>query len=176
MIRLLSIAVCVIVAVLTMVALLGPAWHMLRGTTIFFAEWVLPVPEGFFVTNSSRGPNMWRVTLGTPFFSRPYGHVSLYRRPEVFSFDRDYGGFKDGITQASQAQGYGVVSEHVVVADGTSVYCRELQRRAPAPRSLMRCSVEGSNLVIFYEGDPSYLAGFATILQGMAHARVTNRS
>jgi len=154
---------------LLIVPLLGPCWHLLYGDAISYEGWRVPVPRGFYVRNSQNGPTMWKQTFGTPFFSTSYGHISLYNHPnqQPFAYDRDYSRFERGVTEVAAQSGYRFESEHTVPVGRNSAYCLEFTRSVGEP-SLLRCAVENSVVVLFYEGDPRYIPNVFTTLQGMS--------
>jgi|ERR1700687_1731212 len=164
--RLLAVFFGVILMVLLVIPVLGPCWHLLYGDAISYGGWKVPVPKGFYVRKSPEGPTMWKESFGIPFFNAPYGHISLFRPQQPFSFDRDYARFKKGVTQDAVEKGYELKKEWTAQVGKNSGYCLELSR-SPEPRSLLRCAVE-NGVVLFYEGDPRYIPEVLSALQGMS--------
>jgi hypothetical protein len=163
-IRFLGACVGTALLVLVAVPLMAPCWHLLYGDAISFEDLRVPVPEGFYVRTSEAGPVMWKQSFGIPFFNAPYGHISLFRRPEQFSFDRDYSRFTNELAQDASERGYMLTSERTVSTGKKPAYCLEFRRLSRASGSLVRCAVESSTLVIFYEGDSRYVQNvFATL-------------
>jgi hypothetical protein len=163
-VRLLAVFVGTILIVLAAVPLLGPCWHLLHGDLVSFEGLRVPVPKGFYVRKSEAGPVMWKQSFGIPFFNAPYGHISLFRRPEQFSFDKDYSRFTNELGQDAIEKGYKLTSERTISAGKEPAYCLEFRRSSPAPGSLVRCAVESSTLAVFYEGDSRYVPDvFATL-------------
>lgn len=170
-VRLLGIFVGVLLIFLLLVPLLGPGWHVLYGDFISYDGWRIPVPKGFYVRQSPKGPTMWKYTIGVPFLDVPYGHISLYslgstQRP--FSYDRDYTGFEKGVIQEADVSGYQLKTKRTVSVGQTSGYCLEFTRRLGKPQSLLRCVTENSRLVFFYEGNSEYVPDALATLQGMS--------
>jgi hypothetical protein len=156
--------------VLLVIPLLGPGWHLLHGDFISYGGWRIPVPKGFYVGKSQMGPTMWKHTLGIPLFNVPYGHISLYSRPDQqpFAYDRDYSRFEKGVTQEASQSGYQLKSKRMISVGKNSGHCLEFTRLSGEPRSLVRCVVENSVVVLFYEGDPRYISDVFAALQGMS--------
>jgi len=163
--------------VLLLVPLLGPGWHLLHGDSISYGGWSIPVPRGFSVKRAPGGPVMWKFALGVPFFDAPYGHISLYglgkpaRQP--FEYDRDYSRFEKGVTQQAVESGYRFESKRTTSVGKNSGYCFEFTRpldlKHPiSGRSLLRCAVEGSSVVLFFEGDPRYIPDVLATFQRMS--------
>jgi hypothetical protein len=169
-VRLLGVVIGALLIVLVVVPLLGPCWHLLYGDAISFQGWTLPVPKGFYVRKSRNGPVMWKQTFGVPFFNASYGHISFFLRPpkQPFSFERDYIQFKNGLAQDANEKGYKLTSERTVSVGKEPAYCLEFRRSSPEPGSLLRCAVESSAIVIFYEGDPRYVRDVFATLQRMS--------
>src|SRR5467141_4334772 len=169
MLRLFAVFLGVILLVLLVIPLLGPCWHLLYGDAISYADWKVPVPSGFYVRKSQEGLTMWKESFGIPFFNAPYGHISLFHRPpqQPFSFDRDYVRFKQELTQDAAEKGYELKEERTAQVGKTSGYCLEFTR-SPQPRELLRCAVENSVVVFFYEGDQRYIPAALSALQGMS--------
>jgi hypothetical protein len=155
---------------LLVIPLLGPGWHLLHGDFISYGGWRIPVPRGFYVGKSQMGPTMWKHTLGAPLLNVPYRHISLYSRPDQqpFAFDRDYSRFEKGVTQEASRSGYHLKAKRTVSVGKNSASCLEFTRSSGEPRSLLRCVVENSVLVLFYEGDPGYIPDVFATLQGMS--------
>jgi len=170
MLRLLAIFVGVLLIALLVVALLGPGWHLLHGDFISYGGWRIPVPKGFYAGKSQMGPTMWKHSLGIPLFNVPYGHISLYSRPDQqpFAYDRDYSRFEKGVTQEASQSGYQLNSKRTISAGKNSGYCLEFRRLSGEPQSLVRCAVDNSVVMLFYEGDPRYISDVFTALQGMS--------
>ena len=168
MLQLLGVLIGVLLIALLIVPLVGPGWHLLHGDFIVYEGWRVPVPKGFYVGKSQMGPTMWKHTLGTPLFNVPYGHISLFSRPHPFACDRDYSRFEKGVTQSAGQSGYQLESKRTISVGKNSGYCLEFTRLSGEPRSLVRCVVENSVVVLFYEGDPRYISDFFAALQGMS--------
>ncbi len=170
MLRLLGVLIGVLLIALLIVPLLGPGWHLLHGDFISYEGWRILVPKGFYVGKSQMGPTMWKHTLGIPLFNVPYGHISLYSRPDQqpFSYDRDYSRFENGVTQEAGQSGYQLEPKRRISVGKNSGYCLEFTRLSGEPRSLVRCVVENSVVVLFYEGDPRYISDVFATLQGMS--------
>ena len=114
---------------------------------------------------------MWKQTFGIPFFDTPYGHISLFSlspAQQPFAYDRDYSRFENGVTQEASESGYQLQSKRTISTVKNSGYCLEFTRSSVEPRSLVRCAVENSVVVLFYEGDPRYISAVFTALQGMS--------
>jgi hypothetical protein len=159
--------------VLLLIPLLGLAWHLVHGDFTSYGGWRIPVPKGFYVGRSQMGPTMWKHTLGTPLFNVPYGHISLYSRPDQqpFIYDTDYSRFEKGVAQAAGQSGYQFESKRTISAGKNSGYCLQFTRASGEPRSLVRCAVDNSVVVVFYEGDPRYISDLYGMLQGMSIER-----
>ena len=157
--------------VLLVIPILGLGWHFLHGDFISYGGWRIPVPRGFYVGKSQMGPTMWKHTLGTPLFNVPYGHISLYSpspAQKPFVYDRDYSRFEKGVIQEASRSGYQLKTRHTVLVGKDSAYCLEFIRPSGEPRSLLRCAVENSVVILFYEGDPRYIPDVFATLQGMS--------
>jgi RHS repeat-associated protein len=118
------------------------------------------------------GPAMWKHNLGIPLFNVPYGHISLYMQPDQqpFAYDRDYSRFEKGVTQEASQSGFRLELKRTISVGKNSGYCLEFTRLSSEPRSLVRCVVENSVVVLFYEGDPRYISDVFAALQGMSLA------
>ena len=171
MLRLLGVFIGALLIALFMVPLLGPGWHLIHGDFISYGGWRVPVPKGFYVRKSQQGPTMWKQTFGIPFFDASYGHISLYSRSpaqQPFAYDRDYSRFEERVTQEASQSGYKLTSKRTISVSKNTGYCLEFMRVSGEPRSLLRCTVESSAVVLFYEGDPRYISDVFTALQGMS--------
>jgi hypothetical protein len=150
---------------------LGPCWHLMFGDAISYEGWKVPVPKGFYVQKSEKAPTMWKHTLGSPLFNVPYGHISLFSLGPAqppFAYERDYSRFEKGVTQDASQSGYQLKAKRSTMVGKNPAYCLEFARPAVEPRSLVRCAVENSVVVLFYEGDPKYVPDALTTLQGMS--------
>lgn len=175
--KLLGIFCGVFLIVLLAVPLFGQIWHLFHGDSFSYAGWKIPVPNGFYVHDSGQDTTMWRLSLGVPLLDKPYGHISLYTRPSPFDFNRDSSRFDEGVTEEAGRTGFQLVSRQAVVVGGRSGYCLEFHRSTPKqPRSLVRCAVTDSVVVVFYEGDARYLSQFFTMLGGMILENSANRA
>ena len=99
MLRLIAVFIGVLLVTLLIVPLLGPGWRLLHGDFISYEGWKIPVPKGFYVRNSQKGPSMWKQTFGIPFFDTSYGHISLFNlspAQQPFAYDSDYSRFEKG--------------------------------------------------------------------------------
>lgn len=166
--RLLGVLLGALLVILLSIPLLGPCWHILYGDSIFYADWKIPVPKGFYVRRSEEGPTMWKESFGIPFFKAPYGHISLFRRQQPFSFERDYLQFRNGLTQDAAERKYEFKAERTVQVGKNPGYCLEFGQSSQ--RTLLRCTVENSSVVFFYEGDPQYVPEAFSSFRGMSAA------
>lgn len=171
MLRLLGVFIGVLLIVLLIIPLLGPGWHLFHGDFISYEGWRIPVPKGFYVRQSQKGPTMWKQTFGIPFFDTSYGHLSLYRlspAQQPFAYDKDYSRFENGVTQEAIQSGYQLKTKRVASVGKSSGYCLEFIRPLGEARSTVRCAVENSVVVLFYEGDSKYVSDVFATLQGMS--------
>ena len=170
LIRLVVIAVITFALVLGTVPLLGTFWHLLHGDTISFAGQAVPVPKGFYVRQTPSGPAMWKQSIGRPFLSAPYAHISLFYRPrgDSFAFDKDRDQFKTQLAQDASEEGYNLSTEQTISLGEKRAYCLEFSRSSPNIGSLVRCAIDGSAIVVFYEGDSRYVRDMQTVLRGIA--------
>jgi hypothetical protein len=169
--QLLGVFIGVLLIMLLIVPLLGPAWHLLHGDFIFLDGWKIPVPKGFYLTKDQENRAMWKLTLGIPFFNVPYGHMSFYHlrpTPQPFVFERDYTRFRKAAMQEADHSGHHLNSEHTVSTEKVSGYCLDFTQPAGQSRSLVRCAIEHSSFFLFYEGDPRYVPDVFAILRGMS--------
>lgn len=168
-VRLSIVSAAAVLIVLVAAPLLGPCWHLVHGDAISFAGQRVPVPRGFYVQQSPTRATMWRQSFGIPFFNVPYGHISLFSRSseDGFLFGRDYNGFKSGLTQDATERGYKLTSEQIVGAGKDAAYCLKFKPLAAGSGTLLRCAVEKSPLVVFYEGDSRYLPDVLATLHGV---------
>jgi hypothetical protein len=177
--RLLVVFIGGLLLVLLLVPLLGPGWHLLHGDSISAGGWKIPVPKRFYATETSEGPVMWKYAFGIPFFKAPYGHIKIYGLSSVhparqpFAYDRDYSRFERGVTQEAIQSGYRLERKSATQVGANSGYCLEFTRSTGLThpvlgRSQLRCAIENSTAVLFYEGDPRYIPDVFTTLQGMS--------
>src|SRR5712692_8769137 len=169
--RLLIAALAAIGVCFLVVPLLGFGWQVLHGNSISYAGWRIPLPKGYYMTQERKGPAIWRLSLGAPAFDVPYGHFSFYSlgspKP-LFSAARDYRLFEETMVKEAVESGHHLESRQTLSIGDKSAYCLEFIRETKQPRSLARCAVENSNFYVFYEGDPRYLPGLRSLLQGMS--------
>jgi hypothetical protein len=169
--QLLAVALGAWTLMLFSVPLLGPIWHFLHGDSVDYEGWQLPVPKGFYARTLPGGPTMWKPTLGVPFFSAPYGHISVFHVPsdrQPFVYARDFQSFSDAISDDARRSGYQFNSNRVVNIGKTAAYCVEFSRSIERPRFLVRCRVENAPIAPFYEGDERYLPDFFSMLEGIS--------
>src|SRR5271156_5966903 len=160
------------------IPLYGWCWHVLHGNSIYFENWTLPVPKGYFVRDShdgsiqkrQYGPTMWKLTLGAPLLNTPSGHLSFYSRKPLqpFFFERDYPRFKAGLFQSATEEGFQLTSEREVPVGNSIGRCLEFGRTGVASEMLVTCAIENSVVVAFYDGDSRYSQDFFDTLRGMA--------
>lgn len=174
MLQLLTVFIGALLILLLVIPLLGPIWHLLHGNFVSYGVWRIPVPSSFYVRKSEKGPTMWKHTFGAPFFATSYGHISLFSlSPDQlpFAHDRDYFRFEKRVTQEAGQYGYQLESQRTISVGKDSAYCLAFMRPANEPRSLVRCVVENSVMVLFYEGDPRYIPDVFSALHGMSLER-----
>jgi hypothetical protein len=171
MFRLFGVFVGACGIVMLCLPLLGPGWHAIYGDSVSYGGWRVPVPGGFYVRKSGGSSAMWKLSLGIPLLNRPYGHISLFSLPpprRPFEFERDYPGFAKRTGDLAAQSGYELKAQRTVAVGKTSAYCLEFARQVEEPRSLVRCALDNSVVVLFYEGDPRYVPEFFNVLGGMS--------
>jgi hypothetical protein len=96
---------------------------------------------------------MWKLTMGIPFFNVPYGHISLYvlANQQPFRYGRDYSRFEKSFSKVAIESGYQRDGEETVPAGKASAYYLRFTRSSDGQLSL-RCFIENSVVVLFYEG------------------------
>ena len=152
--------------------LLSSGWHLIHGRSISYAGWNIPVPRGYFVISHGGTPTMWRLAPGAPKFQIPYGALSFRNwtgSAHPFSREADYQSSEAAWSQAASESGHHLESSWQIPIQGKTGYCWEFTRKSRSqPRSLVRCAIEGSNIYLFYEGDPQYSRDVTAIMEGMS--------
>lgn len=168
--RLASVALGTSLIVLLAIPLLGSGWHILHGDFISYLGWKIPVPTGFYVRNARTEPTMWKHSIGSPFFPAPYGHISLFTRPnqQPFIYQRDYSRFEKNLTEDANKSGYRIDGMQTTSVGNHPAYCLQFTRSSDEPRLLLRCVIENNSVAIFYEGSSRYAPDAFATLRGMS--------
>lgn len=168
-------AICLMLplVLLLIIPLFGPAWHALRGDSISYQGWRIPVPDGFFVRNERATPTMWKLTLGTPLWRAPFGQITVFTYPSdrPFRSEADYNNFARGVIHAARSDGYSFLSTRKVASGHAAAYCWEFASSKRKAESAVRCAVGDSLLVLFYSGHQKYLPQFYSALQGVSREK-----
>jgi len=165
-----SVALGTSLIVLIAIPRLGSGWHIIHGDFIFYQGWKIPVPSGFYVQSAGTEPTMWKHSIGSPFFSAPYGHISFFTRPnrQSFVYQRDYSRFEKNLTQDANRSGYKIDSMQTIPVGDHPAYCLQFSRSSDEPQLLLRCVIENSPVAIFYEGSSRYAPDAFATLHGMS--------
>jgi hypothetical protein len=168
--RIISVALGTWLITLLAIPLFGSAWHILHGDFISYQGWKIPVPKGFYVRNSHTEPTMWKHSIGSPFFSAPYGHISLFNRPnqQPFVYQRDYSNFEKNLTDDARRSGYKIDGMRTTSVGNQPAYCLQFTRSSDESQLLLRCVIENSPVALFYEGSPRYAPDAFAALRGMS--------
>lgn len=155
---------------LLLIPQLGRVWHWFHGDAISHQGWRIPVPNGFLVRTSSGGPNMWNVSFGRPLWDSPYAHISFFKDngDHPLHYDQHHARFAAHITEAAATQGYEFFSTQEVSVADTKAYCWEFRKRSSESELRIRCFIEGTTVLLFYEGDRRFVPDFFTVLGGMS--------
>jgi len=162
------------ILVLAAVPLLAPVWHLWHGDSISWQGWKISVPKGF-CARSDQNPTLWKFAFGAPFLNLSYGHISLFHRPTgqlPFEFGRDFGHFAASVTEVAKQDGYRFASKKTLKVGDTTAHCLEFESEVDSSRALLRCAIEDSLVVIFYEGASRYVPDFLSVLEGMSRQGV----
>jgi len=145
-------------------------WHVLHHDSISYLGWRIPVPKRSYVTHDRIGPSIWTLSPGAPLFNLPYGRITFdnWKTGRPFSKDRDYPPFSEGVRQAAAQSGHQMKSTRAISLGQKSVYCVEFARERRQPISLMRCAIDDSDVLLFYEGDPRYIPDVFNTIRGMS--------
>jgi hypothetical protein len=168
---------CVVVMWLSFGSVVSFGWHLLRGSSISYAGWRIPVPKHYFAEQHRGMPSIWILSVGAPAFHLPSGTLTFRTwqgHPHPFSKEKDYLGFEEGLAQAAAESGHQFKSRQTISVGNRSVYCWEFARETEQPLLLLRCAFENSNIYAFYEGDPRYLPDIFGIIQGMHPEKSAN--
>jgi hypothetical protein len=115
-------------AALASVPFLGYGWQFLHGSSIVFAGWRIPVPAGFYMTQSEKSRTLWRLSIGMPIRKGPYGQITLFHQSKPVSgreFDRD---LEAGFVRAAQIEGYALSAKRELRVADTRAVCFEFTR------------------------------------------------
>jgi len=159
-----TILVCLLAA-----PFLGIGWHLFHGNLISFGGWRIPVPNGYYVTQTRNGPAMFRLSIGAPVFEVPFGHLafSTFQFRSPFEAGTDYPLFEKTMVEDAVKSGYRFESRQIIPIGDKSAYCVEFSRSTRQPRSSARCAIENTKMFVFFEGDPRYLPDLRSTLQGI---------
>jgi hypothetical protein len=147
------------------VTLMAPCWHIIHGDFISYDEWTIRVPDHFFV----RGDGvMWRLNPGTPLFTVPYGHISLFRNAKTVDLPRGYPLFESAIVAEGMKSGLQVESRRTINIGGHEGRCLQMSRSIGGTPILVRCIIADDSTLVFYEGYPQYVSQFFSMMQGMS--------
>lgn len=150
----------------------GFGWHVFHKDYISYGGWKIPVPKSYYVRLGERGPAIWKLSLGLPFFDAPFSHVSFFSsKPFVGTSDAER--FFQAVSETASEDGYRFKAKHIVSIGTKTAFCYEFARSEKQPRSLMRCATENDNIFPFFEGDARYIPELFSILSGMSQEPVT---
>lgn len=145
------------------VPLIAPCWHAAHGGDVTCSGWIIHIPDGFCPWGDAR---IWKLSLGSPFFRVPYGHISLFERGKVIDLSRDFPLFESVMVQQGTQSGVHLDSRRMIVVDGREGRCIQMSGSAPT-RTEVRCIIDGDPIAVFYEGHPKYLPEFYSMFQRM---------
>jgi hypothetical protein len=163
-----AVAIVGFTLTLCSVPFLGYYWHLRHGDSISFAGWKIEVPKRYEVVVHAKGPALWRYSLGVPLVDAAFGHISFYEGPRPFHLSSDYSAFEKAMYNNARESGHELKGSMVIPVGNTSAYCVEFGRKGKQPQSLVRCMFDGEGIGAFYEGSPTYIPDFFTMLRQMS--------
>jgi len=145
-------------------------WQALHGNVVSVAGWKVDVPQGYFVRDTPDGAAFFKLGLGIPFFDAPYGHVTFASRESsgvLFSHERHYAKFEDLQIEMASKSGEELSGRRKVPVVNRNAYCIEFSSSVGKAHSLVRCMLEGTAILVSFEGHPKYVSDVYTMLQRM---------
>jgi hypothetical protein len=168
-----GIFIAAICGVLLVVPFFGFGWHVFHATYISYAGWKIPVPKGYYVRQGEKGPAIWKLSFGAPFFDAPFSHVSFFSAKKPFAGTSDTERFFQAVSETATEDGYQFKAQRIVSIGTKTASCFEFARSGKQPRSLMRCATENDNIFSFFEGDARYIPELFSTLSGMSQETAT---
>lgn len=153
------------------VPLWGTIWHILYGHSVGYAEWKVEVPEGFYVRGMGTGRlHFWRMELGRPLWKSPLALMSFFESPsgQLFHYETDFSLFQKVMTGTMEERGYG---SPVVRQVPPRMYCLEFTHLEKESDLNIQCAVEGSPVLVSFEGHRKYVGDFYSMLHKMKAER-----
>ena len=171
----LTLLCCVVLIATMLIGLviassLGPMWHLFHSGSITFQEWIIPVPERFFLRQEGAVPVLWKLGFGVPIWDAPRGQIRLYNWEGGlrFQFDSHYGRFVNQASADAADRGFRFLAEKRIVVDNTPGYCLEFVSKSKNSRIDVICTIEESGVSVWYVGDSLFVDDFWGVLQGMS--------
>lgn len=149
-------------------------YHILRANTIAIQGERVPVPRDFFAIRSTNAPDKRVLSLYSASFYVPFRHAPLtsivfYRLQQDHPFRRDQDAqLMSATTDAAKDSGFNLATVRESRSSSRTDYCLEFTSAKSSRTILERCFVEGSTLVVYFQGDPQYRADLDSILRSLA--------
>jgi hypothetical protein len=154
--------------VLLAVPFFGAIWHLTHGDFITYHEWKIRVPSDFYARQYLNGAYLWKLTIGYPLQSAPYGMIAVSVLPRSFEYKEDYQNFTTGADLAGQSLGYKFLSTQEVSIGKTLGYCHEYGLPEDPSKSFVQCMVDHTDLFLGYEGHRKFIPILFSTLQSIA--------
>lgn len=150
------------------------AYHIVRGGAVAIQGARVPVPRDFFAIRASNASDKRVLSLYSASFYVPFRHVRLtsiifYRLQQDHPFRRDQDApLMSATTDAAKYSGFTLATVRESRSSSRTDYCLEFTSAKSSRTILERCFIEGSTLVVYFEGDAQYRADLDSILRGIA--------
>ncbi len=149
-------------------------YHIVRGGTIAIQGAHVPVPRDFFAIRSTsaadeRVLSLYSASFYVPFRHAPLTSIIFYRLQQDHPFRRDQDAqLLSATTDAAKDSGFNLATVRETRSSSRTDYCLEFTSAKSSRTILERCFIEGSTLVVYFEGDPQYRSDLDSILRGLA--------
>lgn len=169
-----SIVILLIILFIAWPKFAALGYHIVRRGAVAIQGASVPVPRDFFAIRSTNAPDKRVLSLYSASFDVPFRHAPLtsivfYRlqQDHPFQHDRD-SQLMTATTDAAKDSGFKMTAVRESRNSNRTDYCLEFISAKSSRTILERCFIEGSPLVVYFQGDPQYRGDLDSILRGFA--------
>lgn len=155
------------------------AYHLLHGDTVMIPVARVQVPRNFWVSrdglsaaSASAGPThdltLFSRSGFNPFRRLSWCVISFFELPSGHPFEPDsHSKLVDTTIEQAAREGFALSGNRSASVSGSPTHCYEFAAATKGGETLYRCFVDGSTLVIYFQGTPQYKAIFFSVLDGI---------
>ena len=156
--------ICGLFALFFISYLMAQLWHAMRGSSVSFDTWRVPIPRGYSPWFDDR--SFFAFSFGAPFIRKEgYGHIRVFTHRNSGNHSPQQ--IETAVMTVAKRDGYVLEDRRTVESSAGANYCFQFAVKLHPAEIDIRCVNASGGLFVFFEGSRRFSGDVYTVVSGL---------